>query len=102
MISFRVSMNTPFLMELHLDFGGDLIMDVLLPNSLTFDVVKAGIKLMAGENFIIKKNLLVSPTSVIYDAGKKLNSEKNYSVIKKNSLKKVLISIDEKIKYIYD
>jgi|SaaInlStandDraft_1057018.scaffolds.fasta_scaffold11042_5 hypothetical protein len=102
LISFRVSGNTPFLMELHLDFGGDLVLDVLMPNSLNFNIVEAGIKLMAGENFIKNNNLLESPTSIIYHPGKKLNSEKGYYLIKKDSLEEVLISVNEKIKKIYD
>ena len=102
MISFRVSGSTPYPMELHLDFGGDLILDVLLPNSLNLNIIEAGIKLMAGENFIISNNLLERPTSVIYYPGIKLNSEKDYYIIKKDTIEEVLISVNEKIKNIYD
>jgi formate-dependent phosphoribosylglycinamide formyltransferase (GAR transformylase) len=102
MISFRVSENTPFLMELHLDFGGDLILDVLLPNSLNLNVMETGIKLMAGKNIFIPQIKLVKPTSVIYQKGDKLNSEKKYHLIKKESLNELIISVNKKIKEIYD
>jgi formate-dependent phosphoribosylglycinamide formyltransferase (GAR transformylase) len=102
MISFRVSENIPFLMELHLDFGGDLILDVLLPNSLNLNVIETGIKLMAGKNIFIPKINPVKPTSVIYHKGDKLNSEKKYHLIKKESLNKLIISVNKKLKEIYD
>ena len=102
MISFRVAENTPYLMELHLDFGGDLILDVLLPNSFDFDVIRAGIQLMAGEKVITSNNLFERPTSVIYYPGKKLISDKKYYIIKKDSLEEVLASTEETIKKIYD
>jgi hypothetical protein len=73
-----------------------------LPNSLNLNIIEAGIKLMAGENFMINNNLLERPTSVIYYPGIKLNSEKDYYIIKKDTIEEVLISVNEKIKNIYD
>ena len=66
MISFRNKKNDVFPIEIHLDFGGDLVLDVLLPECINFDVIKFGIQVMAKNNFVSKSDSYIKPTAVLF------------------------------------
>ena len=66
MISFRVSKSNIYPIELHLDFGGDLILDHLLPESNEIDPFEIGLRLMAGENKVLYNKNFKKHTAVIF------------------------------------
>ena len=69
--SCRVSKNnSPVLIEIHLEIGGDLVWDVLIPESTGINVLYQGIQIILGKKSEIDK-YKVTPTAVIYSPGKK-------------------------------
>jgi len=91
-LSFRIDASgTPNIIELHLDLGGDLILDALLPNSTKTDVLKEIILTLSGEQAQPKIPSL-SPAAVVYIEG--LASERLFDILKadhpESLMKKVL------------
>ena len=80
--SCRVSKEgIPVLIEIHLEIGGDLVWDILIPESVNEDILSYGIGLLSGlqspaPSFIIK------PTAVIYNPGPGLITDKSYKLIR--------------------
>ena len=80
MVSFRVDKNQiPWLIEIHLDMGGDLLIEKLFPNALDFDFLGYSIRLLAGENpkLIIKS---ITPTAILFEEGDELISKKKITI----------------------
>ncbi len=89
MVSFRIDENqTPKLIEVHLDLGGDLLIEKLFPKALNYNFLEYGIQLLAGEEPKIPK-VKINPTAIIYDKGDDLISEKGNRVIKANDRKEL-------------
>ena len=86
-----IKIGTPNIIELHLDLGGDLILDALLPNSTKTDVLKEIILTLSGEQAQPKIPSL-SPAAVVYIEG--LASERLFDILKadhpESLMKKVL------------
>lgn len=103
MISFRIQKETPYLMEIHLDFGGDLILDTLLPQSLNINVVETGVRLMAGEKVSSCGNISIEPCAVLYNPGEGLNNKREFHVIKDDSFnaKNVLNKFTKRYEELY-
>jgi hypothetical protein len=81
MASFRIDENqTPKLIEVHLDMGGDLLIEKLFPKALNYNFLKYGIQLLAGEQ-PIKPAVIIKPTAIIFDKGEEIISEKRNTVI---------------------
>jgi len=81
MASFRIDENqTPKLIEVHLDMGGDLLIEKLFPKALNYNILKYGIQLLAGEQ-PIKPAVSIKPTAIIFDKGEEIISEKRNTVI---------------------
>ena len=102
MISFRNKKNDVFPIEIHLDFGGDLVLDVLLPKCINFDVIKFGIQIMAKNNFVSKRDSYIKPTAVLYAPGNGLNSEKDHEIVTNDTLNELTKKINNKLKLMYD
>lgn len=89
----------PRLIEIHLDLGGDLVLDVLLPESTSFDVLSFAILSLAGENPPCK-NINFIPSAVIFSKGEGLVSERPYKILSgpdRISLEQTIISTQRKI-----
>jgi len=67
--------STPKLIEIHLDIGGDLILDKLIPASTTYDVLGQIINVLTQEEFCFQK-LNFNPTAIVYEQGEGLVSER--------------------------
>ena len=84
----------PKLIEIHLDLGGDLVLDALLPESTSVDVLSLIIMSLVGENYPCK-NVNFIPSAVIFNKGEGLVSERPYKIISEPdriSLEQTIIS----------
>ena len=90
----------PKLIEIHLDLSGDLILDVLLPESTSFDVLKCQIETMTG-GIPKLENINFTPTAVIFYDGDGLVSDRPYKILKSfdRSLLEGLIKITQRRMY---
>lgn len=100
LISFRISMTgTPFVIELHLDLGGDLIADELLPiANPEFDYFETVIKIAT--NTLTNVTPIEFQPTVMYYLSKNSNSNQStsvrysdHSIIQNNSIQKNLIEL---------
>lgn len=91
MLSFRLDGDIPYVMELHLDFGGDLILDVLLPTATNRNVSEDLINsLLMDKKF---PEIHSNAVFVKYNEGIGLNNTRGYRVAK--SLKEINKLINE-------
>ncbi len=74
------------LMEIHLDLGGDKILDVLLPVAGSFDTLEYMIAALAGNN-PLKPAIVWQPTAVIFDEGDGLISQRNHKILQAGNRK---------------
>ena len=74
------SRGAPRLVEVHLDLAGDLILDALLPESTSFDVLSFSILSLAGGNPTLE-NINFRPSAVIFSEGEGLVSERPYKIL---------------------
>ncbi|OGX44373.1 MAG: hypothetical protein A3G38_02695 [Omnitrophica WOR_2 bacterium RIFCSPLOWO2_12_FULL_51_8] len=72
--------RAPKLIEIHLDFGGDLVLDHLMPASADFDVLASFVGALIGDVPELPKNNF-RPTAIIYGEGKGLVSDKPHTLI---------------------
>ncbi len=68
------------LIEIHLDLGGDLILDQLIPAATDFDLLKIAISGLAGES-INKIAFTCKPTAIIYGEGDDIISERPFKIL---------------------
>ena len=81
MLSCRISEGRkPRLMEIHLDMGGDKILDVLLPAAGEFDALAYIIQVLAGKN-IPPATPTWQPTAVVFEQGPGLISNRGHRII---------------------
>lgn len=81
MVSFRSDLDgNLFLMEVHLDMGGDLLIEKLFPSALKINFQELAVQMAVGKvNFPLL--IEVYPSAVIFDEGSGLVSEKSCKVI---------------------
>jgi biotin carboxylase len=80
-MSFRcLPKGRPKLIEVHLDLGGDLILDELLPASTDFDFIAYFIRGLTGEIQVVP-HIELRPTAVIFGEGKGLVSERPFHLL---------------------
>lgn len=91
MLSFRIDGEIPYIMELHLDFGGDLILDVLLPTATNRNVSEDLIKSLLMHKKI--PEIHSNAVFVKYNEGTGLNNTRGYRLAK--SLKEIKKLINE-------
>jgi len=82
LLSFRTTKNgVPALVEIHLDMGGDLILDVLLPAAGNFDALGYMIQALVNEAPLLDKAVW-NPTAVVFGDGEGLISRRPYKLLK--------------------
>ncbi|KKS33158.1 MAG: ATP-grasp domain protein [Parcubacteria group bacterium GW2011_GWC2_42_12] len=74
------SRGTPRLVEIHLDLGGDLILDALIPESTSFDVLEFMFRALTGEKPVLQ-NITFNPVAVIFGEGEGMVSERPYNIL---------------------
>ena len=86
LVSFRVTPNiAPKVIEIHLDMGGDRILDDLIPNSTDVDFVSYFIQGLAGR-FCKQDDMQFSPTAVMFAHGNQPANNKDFSLLKDDSI----------------
>ncbi len=89
MVSFRIDKNqTPMLIEIHLDLGGDLLIEKLFPKALDFKFLEYSIQLLAGEQPSVL-NKSITPTAIIFDKGDALVNEKKNTIFQSSDRMKL-------------
>ena len=89
----------PRLVEIHLDLGGDMVLDALLPESTSFDVLSFVILSLADENPSCQ-DINFIPSAVIFGEGEGLVSERPYKILSgpdRIFLEQIIISTQRKI-----
>jgi len=73
LVSVRCSIGElPRVIEIHLDLGGDLILDELLPASTDFDFVAFAIQIMVGHRLAVP-SISFSPWRIVFQGGSETN-----------------------------
>ena len=87
--SFRVdSKNNLKLIEVHLDLGGDLLIEEVFPKALPFDFLEFLVHMSVG-NGEFPNYFDIKPTAIYYDKGEGLLTDRNYKVFVASSYKKI-------------
>ena len=68
------------LIEIHLDLGGDLLIEQLFPNALNFDYSETAVKMATGQSHF-NYDLTITPTAIFYDSGTKLLNRRGFKLI---------------------
>ena len=93
MVSFRSdSKNNLRLMEVHLDLGGDLLIEEVYPKAFPFDFLELAVKMATG-NIKCPNNFKIKPVAIFYDEGDDLLTDRGYTIITADSNQ----SLEEKI-----
>ena len=80
------------LIEIHLDLGGDLLMEELFPRSLSFDYHELAVKMSIGLSEFNKENN-PKPVAIFYNEGRELLNKRGFKIVEANSHEK----LDKKI-----
>ena len=97
MASFRINESgNPILIEIHLDLGGDMLIEHLFPHSLSIDFLKIAIQLSASE-FIPPINMDVKAGAIFYEDGLGLNRERPFTLIAADSRLELEKRIEENL-----
>ena len=89
MVSFRVdSKNDLRLIEVHLDLGGDLLIEEIFPKALPFDFLEFSVHMSVGSKEC-PNYFDIKPTAIYYDKGDGLLTDRNYRVFTANSHQKL-------------
>ena len=92
-ISFRSDSNNNLkLIEVHLDLGGDLLIEEVFPKALPFNFLHLAINLASGEKRYLKK-FDIKPTAILYEEGTNLVNEKDFNIFSEKTQK----LLDQKI-----
>jgi len=93
MASFRSdSKNNLRLMEIHLDLGGDLLIEEVYPKLFPFDFLELSVEMATG-NIRCPANFIIKPTAIFYNEGDDLLTNRGYVVFTSDSNQ----SLEEKI-----
>ena len=93
MVSFRSdSKNNLRLMEVHLDLGGDLLIEEVYPKAFPFDFLELSVEMATG-NIKCPNNFKIKPVAIFYDEGDDLLTDRGYTVFSADSNQ----SLEEKI-----
>ena len=68
------------LIEVHLDIGGDLMIEAFYPKAFNFDFLKFAVEMAVGINKT-PIDLRVKPTAIYYNEGDGLISDRGYKVL---------------------
>lgn len=93
MLSFRLAPNGDlYLIEAHLDLGGDRILDYLLPASTGFDTLGWLVKCLAGKFQPAKPTF--QPAAVVFQRGKYLAGSRPFEIWRGESPEELLQRLD--------
>lgn len=92
--AFRVNENGAYLIELHLDIGGDLLLEHLLPYSLSCNYAKLILGYCINSEHE-SYNHSALPSAIIFDKGSNLVTEKGFNFVKANSFNDLEINIEK-------
>jgi len=85
MVSFRAnSSNVLKLMEVHLDLGGDLLIEEVYPSAFPFDFLELAVEMALGKTKC-PNNFNIKPTAIYYNEGDGLLTNRGYSVFSADS-----------------
>lgn len=84
-LSFRFDGNILYLIEIHLDIGGDLLMEQLLPAALNIDYAEVAIKQSVMETSFYYEYQNPTPTAILFSEGDELISNKDFNILRANS-----------------
>ena len=85
MVCFRASKNKNLkLIEIHLDLGGDLLIEELFPRALEFNYKQLAIKMCAGIRSNVKK-IKINPVAIFYDKGPELLNRRGFTIIESDN-----------------
>lgn len=85
-----------WLIEIHLDLGGDLILDKLIPAATSFDILRMVIENLTGKIAFFNP-IFFKPTAVIYGKGESLISQRTCTILQKSTHEKLSQAIEEKL-----
>ena len=86
MISLRSDSNKNLkLIEVHLDIGGDLMIEAFYPKAFNFDFLKLAVEMAVGISES-PLDLKVKPTAIYYNEGDGLLSDRGYKVFTANTM----------------
>jgi hypothetical protein len=80
------------LMEIHLDLGGDLLIEELFPKALKFDFEILAIEILSG-NWDKRINTSVKPTEIFYEKGEALLNQRPFKILQAQTFEE----LDKKI-----
>ncbi len=92
----------PGIVGIHLDLGGDSILDVLLPASTRFDVLACIIRTLTGER-PAERTARFNPAAIVLRKGEKERSPVQYDVVtasNREDLEHILLSREEELNQI--
>ena len=85
MASFRMATDgTLRLIEIHLDLGGDLLIEEVFPRALSYDFEELAVKMCIGEG-VCPNDRPIMPTAIFYERGEGLLNERGFQVITADS-----------------
>lgn len=102
--SFNISCRcqtggNPKVIEIHLDLGGDLVLDALFPESTSFDALRFAILSLTGK-VPLRTDINFMPSAVIFSKGEGLVSDRPYKIVSgldRISLEQTIISTQRKM-----
>lgn len=95
MVSFRSDFkNNLRLMEVHLDLGGDLLIEKVYPKAFPFDFLELAVEMATG-NIKCPNNFKIKPTAIYYDDGDELLTDRGYTVFTADSNQSLKDKISE-------
>ena len=95
LISFRCNTYNycPKVIEIHLDLGGDFLIECLFPNSLNIDFLKTAIKILTQQEININCQI-TNPTAIVFLQNTerlKMNNVKVYQANTRNKLEELIL-----------
>ncbi len=85
MVSLRMALDgTLGVIEIHLDLGGDLLIEEVFPRALPYDFEELAVKMCVGEG-VIPNDGPITPTAIFYERGETLLNERGFQVITADS-----------------
>lgn len=93
MASYRLdSSGNIYLIEIHLDIGGDALIESFFPIALSINFPELAVKMAAG-NASFPESIDVKPSAVIFDKGKELISDRKFETFRADTQEELDILI---------
>ena len=82
-----------YLIEIHLDIGGDTLIENLFPSALNVDFKEISVKMAAG-SMNLPLNIIIKPAAIIFEKGSEIVSKKKCKIIMAETYKKLDLLIN--------